>query len=236
MQPPDKLKDILPQIESKLKVKFKDRDLLFLAFVHRSFVNEYKEISHHNERLEFLGDSILGLIIADFLYEKWPDKPEGVLSQFRALLVESQACVKYMQELGLESFILMGKGESQSLGRGRETILANVFEALIGAIYLDSGLEKTREFFFTHLQKPVEEILKSPARNYKAELQDYAQKNFQLIPEYKLIKEVGPDHAKEFLIGAYIDQKKYGEGKGPSKKQAEQKAAADALQKIEPTS
>lgn len=233
MQSPKKLSDILPKIEAKLKMKFKSKDLLFLAFVHRSFVNEDKETNQHNERLEFLGDSVLGVLIAEYLYEKWPDETEGTLSQFRSLLVEAGACIKYMKVLELEPFIMLGKGESQSLGRGRETILANVFEALIGAMYLDQGLNKTRNFFFGNLQKCVEEIIESPSRNYKADLQDYTQKNFQTIPEYKLVQEVGPDHAKEFTIAVFIQSDQQGEGRGASKKQAEQEAAKNALNNIE---
>lgn len=233
MHLPDKFKGILPQIESKIKVKFQDQVLLFLAFVHRSFVNEEKEVDTHNERLEFLGDSVLGLIVSEYLFEKWPDKPEGELSKTRALLVEAQACVKYMHQLNIESFVFLGKGESQSLGRGRETILANVFEALIGAMYLDQGYEKTKQFFLYRLKESVTEILDSPTRNYKAELQDYAQKNHQLIPDYQVLSETGPDHAKEFVVGVYIEKKLYGEGTGASKKIAEQQAAAAALQRIE---
>lgn len=232
MHPPDKLKDILPEIETKLKLKFQNTQLLLLAFVHRSYVNEAKGIDHHNERLEFLGDSVLGLIVADFLYKKWPDKPEGTLSRYRSLLVEAQACIKYMHELDLESYILMGKGESQSIGRGRETILANVFEALIGSIYLDQGIEKVRDFFFNRLENCIAKIIQSPSINYKAELQDLAQRNHQVIPEYKLVEETGPDHAKEFLVAVLVQGKEKGQGKGNSKKQAEQKAAKEALKKM----
>ncbi|MFI5334249.1 MAG: ribonuclease III [Chlamydiales bacterium] len=228
----DSLKQNLANIEERIGYTFLDKDLLVTAFVHRSFFNEHRTLlTENNERLEFLGDSVLGLIISDFLFHTFPQKPEGELSHFRAQLVEAKACANYIQKLGVGEFVLLGKGEQMNEGRGRETILADFFEALIGAMYLDGGTDVARHFFFTHFQKDLEESLKTPARNWKAELQDFAQKHHGLPPVYKVNKETGPDHSKLFEVSALIDGKVVGVGTGASKKAAEQAAAEDALEK-----
>src|ERR1700722_11913608 len=144
------------EIEIKMGYAFKDRSLLALAFTHRSFVNENKEVNEHNERLEFLGDSILGLLIAEYLYRYLPSTPEGELSYLRSRLVEASSCVLYVQIFEVEKFILLGKGERMNDGRGRESILADLFEALIGAIYLDGGIEAARRFLFKNFSKEID--------------------------------------------------------------------------------
>jgi ribonuclease-3 len=222
----------LASIEAQLKYHFKNPSLLFLSFVHRSYVNEHKEVMEHNERLEFLGDSILGMIIAEHLYRKLPTTPEGELSTLRSRLVEASPCVAYLQKLGVEKYVLLGKGERMNDGRGRDTILADLFEAIIGAIYLDGGFEATKTFIFDHFSEEIDAIIKAPLQNWKALLQDYCQKNFQQHPSYKVIDESGPDHSKVFNISVFLDDKELGHGTGSCKKEAQQAAAADAMSRL----
>lgn len=222
------------EIEEKIGYSFKDKGLLNLAFVHRSYYNEHRSlVSDHNERLEFLGDTVIGLIISEFLYKELPQESEGRLSHLRSQIVDMGTCAGFVDKLGLGAYILLGKGEKRSDSRGKETIWADFFEALLGAIYLDGGLEAARQFFFSHFTQDVKEILNAPTRNWKAELQDYSQKRYQKPPQYKVIKETGPDHSKIFHVSVSIEEKEVGEGTGPSKKDAEQKAAENALIKLE---
>lgn len=219
-------------IESKIGYQFQNRDLLALAFIHCSYVNENRSISQHNERLEFLGDSVLGLLAAEYLYLNLPNTPEGELSYLRSRLVEASSCVTYIQKLHLEKYILLGKGEKMNDGRGRETILADLFEAIIGAIYLDGGLEAAKSFLFDHFSHEIIEIIKQPLKNWKALLQDYCQKKFQQAPLYKVLEESGPDHIKIFKIVVLLNEQPLGHGEGSSKKEAQQAAASDAMSKI----
>lgn len=229
----DKLVQNYPAIETRLGYAFKNRDLLTLAFVHRSFFNENRStVKEHNERLEFLGDSVLGLVISDYLYEYLPEHAEGQLSHLRSHLVEAGACASYVQKLDIGEHMLLGKGERMNEGRGRETIYADLFEALMGAIYLDGGLEECKRFFFRHFHDEVESGLKQPLRNWKAELQDYSQKKHQKPPIYKVMKEGGPDHSKIFNVSVFIEHEEIGQGTGSSKKQAEQSAAQNALKSL----
>lgn len=222
-----------PLIEERIKYAFFDKNLLKLAFVHRSFFNEHRDVvEQHNERLEFLGDSVLGLLVSNYLYAKLPVEPEGHLSHLRSQIVEAGSCVQFLQKLNIAEFVLLGRGESMNDGRGRETILADLFEALIGAIYLDGGMQEVEIFFFGHFEQEMQDHLKMPMRNWKAELQDYSQKKYQKPPTYKVIKETGPDHSKVFLVAALIDEQEVGEGKGASKKEATQAAAENALRKL----
>ncbi|NDD58801.1 MAG: ribonuclease III [Chlamydiae bacterium] len=228
-----KLIDNSSEIESKLGYTFKNKSLLALAFVHRSFYNEHRqELDDHNERLEFLGDSILGLVVAEYLYSHLPKESEGQLSHFKAHLVEAAMCSGYVQTLDVSSFLLLGKGEKMNDGRGRDTIHADLFEALLAAIYLDSGIQEVKDFFWFHFQEEVELFLKSPLRNWKAEFQDFCQKKHQRPPVYKVLKELGPDHNKTFEVAAYMEEEEMGIGAGPSKKEAEQQAARDALERL----
>lgn len=221
------------EIESKLNYTFKDKKLLMLAFIHRSFYNENRQlVNEHNERLEFLGDSVLGLMVSEYLYQNLPMKPEGELSQMRAQLVEATTCAACLQKLGCASYVLLGRGEKLNEGKGRDTILADLFEALIGAIYLDGGLEEARAFFWKHFAEDVQKVLREPLRNWKADLQDYSQKKYQKPPVYKVEKEAGPDHSKIFHVIAYLENREAGRGIGSSKKEAEQAAAEDAIKNI----
>ncbi len=220
-------------IEDKLNYSFLNKHLLVLAFVHRSFFNEHRDwIEQHNERLEFLGDSVLGLVISKYLYVNLPAEPEGYLSHLRSHIVEASSCAQLLGRLEIAQYVLLGKGERMNDGRGRETILADLFEALIGAIYLDGGIDAAERFFFSHFSEALKEHLKKPLRNWKAELQDYSQKKYQKPPFYKILKESGPDHSKVFQVAACVDEINIGEGSGSSKKEAEQAAAEDALKKL----
>ena len=233
MNPIQELLSKVPAIEQKLNYCFSDKDLLVLAFIHRSFFNEHRGlVEQHNERIEFLGDSVLGLIISDYLYAHLPKEPEGYLSHLRSHIVEAGSCAQLLSQLGIAEYMLLGKGERMNDGRGRETILADLFEALIGAIYLDNGMEAAKEFFFNHFSEKLKQHLQKPLRNWKAELQDYSQKKHQRPPLYKIQKETGPDHSKIFHVIACIDDADIGEGTGSSKKEAEQAAAENALKKL----
>jgi ribonuclease-3 len=159
-------------------------------------------------------------------------QPEGELSQIRAHLVEAGTCARFLQKLGFASDVLLGKGEKMNEGRGRDTILADLFEALMGAIYLDGGLGEARAFFWKHFAEDIEQVLKAPVHNWKAELQDYSQKKYQKPPVYKVEKEIGPDHSKIFHVIACFENAEVGRGIGSSKKEAEQAAAEDALKNI----
>lgn len=228
------LRNNLYQVEEKIGYVFKDKELLILSLIHRSFVNEHKSfVQQHNERLEFLGDSVLGLITSDFLYRKFPEFQEGQLSQLRSRLVDASACASYLQKLDLGDFILLGRGEKRSEGKTKVSILADVFEALIGAVYLDGGWAMVCGFLVSHFEEEIASKIGSPSHNYKAELQDYSQKKFQKAPVYQVIQQTGPDHAKVFHVMVSVDEKEAGFGIGASKKEAEQKAAYDALSKLD---
>lgn len=234
MTPYDTLRESLGEIEEILGISFQNPDLLALSFVHRSYVNEHRDqINQHNERLEFLGDSVLGLVVADYLYRRLPSYPEGLLSQLRSQLVDAASCARFIQKLKLSDYILLSKGELLNEGRMKGSILADCFEAIIGAIYLDGGIGSVRSFMSFHFEQEIEEAIAAPPRNYKAELQNYSQKKFQKPPAYRVVDESGPDHAKIFHVVVSIDNQDYGMGIASSKKEAEQKAAFEALGKIE---
>lgn len=224
----------LPSLEQKLGYKFQSRDLLVQAFVHRSFLNEQKDfVKEHNERLEFLGDSILGLIVAEYLFLKLPGLPEGELSRLRSQLVDAAMCSRFATSLDLYPFVLLGKGERMNEGRGRSTILADCFEALIASIYLDSDFDTAKRIFIGLFEKEIEAQIHEPGKNWKAKLQDWAQKHKQTTPLYKVISESGPDHSKRFVVAAMIGDEVLGEGEGMSKKVAEQAAAEASLKRLE---
>ncbi|NGX61314.1 MAG: Ribonuclease 3 [Chlamydiae bacterium] len=222
------------EVEKLLGASFQDKELLRLAFTHRSYWHENQdEVPDYNQRLEFLGDSVLGLIVGEHLYKQHPSHDEGFLSSLRSMLVDAPACVGYVQELEVEPFLLLGRGEKLNRGKGRESILADLFEAIVGALYLDQGLAATRDFFLTRFAKTIEKMVAEPVRNWKAELQDYTQRKFQMPPEYRVEKEWGAAHNRQFLVGVWIDEEKLGEGIGFSKKEAQFEAAASALMEIE---
>ncbi len=226
------LKSQLSEIEKKLGIRFDDPKLLILVFIHPSFVNENPEISGSNQRLEFLGDTVLGLLVTEFLYKEFPDLSEGKMSELRSILVDAKACASYVKRFYIDQYMLLSKGEEKCLKRGQHSLLADLFESLVGAIYLDGGLEKARGFFGMHLRGAIQEILQNPPRNWKAELQNFSQKQTKQPPEYSVVKEEGPDHAKIFCVKVSACNH-HAVGTGPSKKIAEQEAAKALLEEIE---
>ncbi|MCH9610193.1 MAG: Ribonuclease 3 [Chlamydiales bacterium] len=222
------------EIEKKIGYSFQDSALLELAFTHRSFWNEHQNSClGHNERLEFLGDSILGLLVAEYLYTSLPDASEGSCSKIRAQLVAASACAEHVKALEIDSYLRLGKGEQFNQGKGRDSILADLFEALLGAIYLDGGYQVARSFFFDNFLEAIQSQQAAPERNWKADLQDYTQKHFQLTPAYEVLEEFGPSHKKEFRVAVLMGNEKIGEGCGLSKKEAQKEAAKAALLEIE---
>jgi ribonuclease III len=219
------------EFENKIGIEFNDKDLLKQAFTHRSFMNENKSLKGgHNERLEFLGDAVLELAVTHFLYEQYPGKTEGDLTSIRSALVNAQTCAKVAQELEVNDFLLLSKGETKDVGRARQYILANTLESIIGAIYLDQGYEVAESFILKYITpmtgKIVEEGLWMDA---KSKFQEKAQDVVGITPSYKTIKEVGPDHDKKFTVGVYLGEMMIAEGSGDSKQDAEQSAARNAL-------
>ena len=228
------LQSEIKAVETQIHYSFKNKELIGLALIHRSYANESRKlVAGHNERLEFLGDAILGLMVSHFLYKKFPGLPEGKLTYLRSRLVEASACAQYVREVGLEPYIKIGHGESMNQGKGRETILADFFEALIAALYLDGGIEAARDFFFTHFERCIFEIIAKPQRNWKAEIQEHCQKKYQTHPTYQLISAEGPDHQKVFHVQLMLHSNCLGEGRGHSRKEAEQRAAQQAMQQVE---
>jgi len=230
MDPHQSLMEQMDLIEERIGYVFQKKDLLVLAFVHRSFYNENREkVLAHNERLEFLGDSVLNILISEYLYKTFPELSEGQLSHIRAYLIEAAMCARLVQKLSLIEFILLGKGEKMNEGKNKESIQADLFEALLASIFLDGGLEAARKFFWSRFMEDVAFRLKEPVRNWKAELQDYSQKKHQKTPVYQVLNAHGPDHNKQFEIGVYLEDLELGKGLGSSKKEAEQEAAKKAL-------
>ncbi|NGX41353.1 MAG: Ribonuclease 3 [Candidatus Anoxychlamydiales bacterium] len=222
------LKDNLNKIEEKIKISFENKDLLLLSFVHRSFINENKKIiNEHNERLEFLGDAALNLVVSTYLYNKLSSTAEGKLSHIRSNLVDGASCAKYYKILELDSHVLLSKGEKEAK-RGKTTIFADAFEALIGAIYLDKGFLVCSNFIIDNFSKIFEKMCSSPEIDYKGKLQEYSQKKHQTPPEYRVVKEKGPEHQKTFDIVVIINDKEIAYGSGSSKKLAEIEAAENA--------
>lgn len=218
-------------LEKKLGLKFKNKDLLIQAFIHRSYLNENpKFYLNHNERLEFLGDAVLELVVTKYLYQKYPKKSEGELTNWRAALVNAQSLSKIARDLGLGEYLLLSRGESKDTGKARQYILANTFEAFLGAFYLDQGLEKVRQFVKTHLIKELAKILKEGLwRDAKSSFQEEAQERARITPNYKVLKEWGPDHVKHFVVGVFLGKELMAEGEGFSKQEAEEQAAQAAL-------
>ena len=216
----------------ELIYQFQDTKLLTTAMTHSSFANEHRDQHiQNNERLEFLGDSILGLVSADYVFHRYPHVPEGQLTKMRAAVVCEQTLYEVAKELGLDHLLLLGKGEENGGGRKRPSILADSVEALIGAIYLDGGLESARSFILSFLPEKVDLAEQGAAfRDYKTALQEIVQKNRQETLSYRLSGESGPDHDKRFTVQVLLNRNIFAEGTGRSKKEAEQMAAKAALE------
>ncbi|HEV8667040.1 MAG TPA: ribonuclease III [Candidatus Paceibacterota bacterium] len=218
--------------EEAAGVQFNDLDLLRQAFTHRSYLNEHRgESTGHNERLEFLGDAVLELVSTHFLYTKFPDKHEGDLTAYRASLVNAVTCAEVATALGMNDYLLLSRGEAKDTGRARGVLLANAFEALIGAIYMDQGYDAARDFIAAHLLPKIDGIIKNRTwQDAKSTLQEKSQEAHGVTPSYAVIDETGPDHDKQFIVGVYLSDKLIGKGSGKSKQEAEQSAARAAIE------
>lgn len=221
----------LEKFEKKIGINFKDKNLLEQAFIHRSYINENPSLNkNHNERLEFLGDAVLELAVTDYLYKKYPNKNEGDMTSLRAALVNANTLSEIAKDAGMENFLLLSKGEKKDTGKARQYILANTFEAVAGAIYLDQGYESIVSFLEKILFPRLEEIIdKKLWIDAKSLFQEKAQEKTGITPSYKIIKEWGPDHAKNFLVGVCLNGDLIAEGEGDSKQEAEQSAARHGL-------
>lgn len=219
--------------EQNIGVEFNDLGLLRQAFTHRSYLNEHRsERGGHNERLEFLGDAVLELIATHFLYETFPDKPEGELTAYRAALVNAVTCAQIAAEVGMNDYLLLSRGEAKDTGRARNILLANAFEALVGAIYLDQGYDAAKQFISERLFPKIDDIVRQRLwQDAKSLLQEKAQEHEGSTPTYKVLGETGPDHAREFSVGVFVREVQLGQGEGKSKQEAEQAAAREALDK-----
>jgi len=218
-------------LEKKLGIEFKNKDLLIHAFVHRSYLNENPEFRlTNNERLEFLGDAVLELVITDYLFLKYKDVSEGMLTNWRASLVNTEILSKIAYKLNFNNFLLVSKGEEKEIGK-KTPVLADVFEAFVGALYLDQGYNSCKNFIEQYLAIELSEIIKNGSyKDSKSKFQEKAQEETGVTPEYKLIEEVGPDHKKKFTLGVYLENKLIAEGEGFSKQKAEEAAAKKALE------
>ena len=226
------MKDFL-LLEKKLNLKFKNKDLLIQAFTHRSYLNENPNFRlEHNERLEFLGDAVLELVVTEELYQKYTTKSEGELTNWRAALVNAKILARIAKNIGFNDFLLLSKGEQKELGKARQYILANTFEAFVGALYFDQGYKVCQQFIKKYLIKELSNIIKKGLhKDAKSCFQEKAQEKKRITPIYKVLKEQGPDHAKHFLIGVYLGEKLIAQGEGYSKQEAEEIAAKNALKK-----
>lgn len=218
-------------LERRLGAKFEDRSYLKQALTHRSYLNENRPWPlGHNERLEFLGDAVLELIVTDFLFRKYPGKQEGLLTAYRSALVNITVLSDTAIELGLNDFLLMARGEAKDVGRARAVILGNAFEAVIGALYLDRGYDVVQKFVTQVLLPKMDEIVaKELWRDPKSQLQEAAQEHLRLTPTYEVLEQNGPDHDRQFIVGVYLGSDLIAKGQGGAKQLAEADAAKTAL-------
>ena len=220
------------ELQKKLEVKFKDENLLKQAFTHRSYLNENPAFGlGNNERLEFLGDAVLELVVTEYLFKNYPDLAEGEMTNLRAALVNTQMLSKISERIGFNDYLYLSKGETKEVGRGRQYILANTFEAFIGAFYLDQSYKPSKDFILRVLVIELDGIIKNKLwRDSKSLFQESSQERAGITPTYKVLSEVGPDHNKTFKVGVYLGKNLVASGEGSSKNEAEQKAAEAALE------
>ncbi|TFB23241.1 ribonuclease III [Filobacillus milosensis] len=219
------------QLQEDLKIKFKNENLLMQAFMHTSYVNEHRDQNlEDNERLEFLGDAVLELAVSQYLYREYTNMSEGELTKFRANIVCEPSLEHFARDLELSDYLLLGKGEEKSGGRARPSLLADAFEALIGAIYLDLGFDQVLFFLKQFVFPKIEPGAFSHAMDYKTQLQEVVQQQGKQV-EYKIVDEIGPAHNRQFIAKVYVGQTEKGSGQGRTKKEAEQQAAEEALKK-----
>nr|WP_267507235.1 ribonuclease III [Borreliella bavariensis] len=224
----------LTEFLENLSIDFNNFDLLNTALSHSSYSNELDQKADNNERLEFLGDSVLNLIITDHLYKTYPNKSEGELSKARSYIVSEDSLSSIAREIDLGSYILLGRGEESNDGRNKKGILADAIEAFVGAIYLDGGFSMATEFVVGLFDMYIRLMFnRGDFKDYKSLLQEYVQKKYKISPSYKLDKEIGPDHDKVFCVELYVGEKFISNGKGKSKKEAEMRAAEVALKAME---
>ena len=218
------------ELEQKIRIQFRNKDLLLTALTHRSYLNENTSWHYdHNERLEFLGDAVLELVVTEYLYLNYPN-PEGEMTNWRAALVNSVMLAHVATKFGLNDFLLLSRGEAKDTGRARQYILANAVEAVIGAIYLDQGYEPSKDFIMRFVVDELPDILSGKSyQDAKSKLQEEAQERVGITPNYQVIEDWGPDHAKNFKVGVFLGSEQVGEGNGPSKQEAQQSAAEAAL-------
>jgi ribonuclease-3 len=221
------------QFASHIGVSFGNLGLLAEALTHRSYLNEHREhTGNHNERLEFLGDAVLELASTRFLFDKYPQKPEGELTAYRAALVNTVSLAESAQKLGLNDYLLLSRGEARDTGRARDVILADAFEAVIGAIYLDQGFDAAERFIASALYGKIDDVVAKRAwQDAKSRFQEAAQDKRGTTPRYETLAEAGPDHARRFTVGVYLNAEEIARGEGHSKQEAEQAAAQAALEK-----
>ena len=228
------MKNKFLELEKSLNVSFNNKDLLIQAFCHRSYLNENPDFYlGHNERLEFLGDAVLELVTTDYLFKSYPDKPEGEMTGWRASLVNSNILSDTAREMDFEKFLLLSSGEAKENGKARKYILADTFEAFIGALYLDSGYESAKKLIEEKLikEKLPEIIEKKLYKDPKSLLQERSQEILSVTPTYSVIEETGPDHQKKFIVGVYFDKDLIAQGEGSSKHEAELNSAQEALKR-----
>lgn len=221
------------KLESQLGIEFNDKNLIKQAFIHRSYLNENPNVGlDHNERLEFLGDAVLELAVTEYLYKNYSN-PEGELTAWRAALVNARTLAKIADELDFNQYILLSRGEAKDTGKARQVILANAFEAFLGALYLDKGYDAAAGFIGAHILPKLTAIIEEQSyKDSKSLFQEIAQDKRGITPKYSVLKEWGPDHAKTFQIGVFLGDELTGEGEGVSKQDAEQAAAGNALKKL----
>ncbi len=223
----------IKDLQEKIKITFNDEQLLQQAFTHRSYLNENSDPNlDNNERLEFLGDAVLELVVTEYLYTHYSN-PEGELTNWRAALVCGVKLSEIAQKLEFGSLLRLSKGEQQGSKRARQNILADCFEAVTGAIYLDQGFEIAGKFILENVIPELDNILEEKTfRDSKSKFQEAVQEKMGVTPEYRVLEESGPDHAKHFVVGAYVENKIYGQGEGASKQEAQQSAATEGLDKL----
>jgi ribonuclease-3 len=221
-------------LENRLGHSFANPNFLIEALTHRSYLNEHREYTgSHNERLEFLGDAVLELVVTRFLFDKFPAKPEGELTSYRAALVNTVSLAHAAQALNINESLLLSKGEAKDTGRARDVILADAFEAIIGAMYLDAGYVAAEKFINETLCNKIDEVIRKRSyQDAKSRFQEVAQEKRGMTPEYKTLSETGPDHAKVFTVGVFIGTAEISQGEGVSKQEAEQSAAQNGLVKM----
>ncbi len=217
---------------ARLGLTFDNLALLEEALTHRSYLNEHRTAGNHNERLEFLGDAVLELATTRFLFDKYPSKQEGDMTAYRAALVNTYSLADAAELLGMNDMLLLSKGEAKDTGRARQIILANAFEAVLGALYLDQGFEAVEAFLSEHLYPKIDDIVKKRAwQDAKSKFQEVAQDKKSVTPTYKTLAETGPDHDRVFTVGAFLGNEEIARGDGKSKQEAEQAAAQAAIDK-----